>query len=56
MRMVSNEENYEINTGLVQLNVGKLSINNLDVTSVSLEGNDIIQVNNGAEDISIKNS
>ncbi|KAA6347401.1 MAG: hypothetical protein EZS28_052030, partial [Streblomastix strix] len=45
-----------ISVGLVQLNVGGLSISNLQVNSISIASNSVIKVNNGAGEVNISGS
>ncbi|KAA6354530.1 MAG: hypothetical protein EZS28_049943, partial [Streblomastix strix] len=45
-----------ISVGLVQLNVGSLSISNLQASSVNIASNSVIKVNNGAGEVNISGS
>jgi hypothetical protein len=53
MIMARDDEDYSIKTGLVELNIGKLTITSLSATNLKITDKSVIKVNNGAGVVSI---
>jgi short-subunit dehydrogenase len=53
MRMASIAASYSIKTGLIDLNVGKLTITTLDVLNITIAINSILNISSAAGVVSI---
>jgi hypothetical protein len=54
--IMTSTTDYSIKTGLVELNIGKLTISTLEVKDIKIVDKSIIKVNSGAGDVDISTS